>query len=218
MKDPHSVEYAWQTIYLLKTYYQDKTISAERWERELADAEGKEIYLRIPSPEKPYGSMDAMLRAEIGAGKAESLRNKAQQMAADDGVTAAGNVGNLAGKNQYSPKEESLSDKDSSQGDNYGTSASYLVRRLKRDHPDIARALGRGEYPSARAAGIAAGFVRVDTPLEALRKAWGKAGEAERQAVLAENGLVAVPAAARPAPAAATTPAASGKGESRRGA
>jgi hypothetical protein len=40
-----------------------------------------------------------------------------------------------------------------------GTSVEYLVRRLKRDRPDIAIALGRGEYRSARAAAIAAGIV-----------------------------------------------------------
>lgn len=36
------------------------------------------------------------------------------------------------------------------------TSAERIVRRLKRDHPDIAAALGRGEFRSARAAGMAA--------------------------------------------------------------
>ena len=39
-----------------------------------------------------------------------------------------------------------------------GNSAGYLVRRLKRDAPAIAEALGRGEYPSARAAARAAGL------------------------------------------------------------
>jgi hypothetical protein len=38
-----------------------------------------------------------------------------------------------------------------------GNSASYLIRRLKRDNPAVAQALARGEYKSARAAGIAAG-------------------------------------------------------------
>ncbi len=40
----------------------------------------------------------------------------------------------------------------------------YLVRRLKRDFPEIAEALARGEYPSARAAAIAAGIIRKPTP------------------------------------------------------
>jgi hypothetical protein len=48
----------------------------------------------------------------------------------------------------------------------YGTSQEYLVRRLKRDAPDIAEALGRGEYPSARAAAKAAGIIKELTPLD----------------------------------------------------
>jgi hypothetical protein len=45
-------------------------------------------------------------------------------------------------------------------------SAERIVRRLKRDAPDIAEALARGEFKSARAAGIAAGIITPPTPLE----------------------------------------------------
>jgi len=42
----------------------------------------------------------------------------------------------------------------------WGNSGQYVVGRLKRDAPEIAEALARGEFPSARAAGIAAGFIK----------------------------------------------------------
>ena len=45
-----------------------------------------------------------------------------------------------------------------------GTSEEYVVRRLKRDAPELAGALARGEFPSARAAGIAAGFIKPSSP------------------------------------------------------
>jgi hypothetical protein len=45
-----------------------------------------------------------------------------------------------------------------------GTSEEYVVRRLKRDAPELAAAFARGEFPSARAAGIAAGFVKPSPP------------------------------------------------------
>jgi hypothetical protein len=61
------------------------------------------------------------------------------------------------------------------------TDASYLVRRLKRDHPGVAEKLARGEYPSARAAGIAAGIVRVPTAPEVARKAFGKMTRSQRR-------------------------------------
>ena len=45
-----------------------------------------------------------------------------------------------------------------------GNSSEYVARRLKRDAPELAAALARGEFPSARAAGIAAGFVKPSPP------------------------------------------------------
>lgn len=45
-----------------------------------------------------------------------------------------------------------------------GNNESYIVRRLKRDAPELSEALARGEFPSARAAGIAAGFIKPSPP------------------------------------------------------
>jgi len=44
-----------------------------------------------------------------------------------------------------------------------GTQAEYIKARLKRDHPKIAEELEQGQHRSARAAGIAAGFIK-DVP------------------------------------------------------
>jgi hypothetical protein len=41
-----------------------------------------------------------------------------------------------------------------------GDNKPYILARLARDHPDILAAYERGEYRSARQAGIAAGFVK----------------------------------------------------------
>jgi hypothetical protein len=49
-------------------------------------------------------------------------------------------------------------------GKSFGSnSTSYLVRRLKRDHPRIAEALAHGEFQSARAAAKAAGNIHQHT-------------------------------------------------------
>jgi hypothetical protein len=86
----------------------------------------------------------------------------AAALAADEGVKPlAEGPGNPTGKNRNGSNTTKLD-----------RGASYLVRRLKRDAPDIAQALARGEYKSARAAGIAAGIVRVPTPYELLCRAW----------------------------------------------
>jgi len=62
-----------------------------------------------------------------------------------------------------------------------GTSKSYLASRLKRDHPDVAKRVEAGEFRSIRAAAVAAGIVRVKTPLDELNYWWGKASDEERR-------------------------------------
>jgi hypothetical protein len=101
---------------------------------------------------------------------------KAQRLAADPSVTpspANGEIGRGRNSCDYvTPKE-----KHGSNG------AEYLIRRLKRDAPAIAEALARGEYPSARAAGIAAGIVKVRTTLEWVWHRLGRCTPDEQVAI-----------------------------------
>jgi hypothetical protein len=66
---------AWKALALLKHFYQSNQISAETWVEAVHEARSRRIYEHIP-PEAPYGSLEAMLRAEIGVGLAESVRIK----------------------------------------------------------------------------------------------------------------------------------------------
>ena len=52
-----------------------------------------------------------------------------------------------------------------------GETVTYLVRRIERDAPKVFAQLEAGEFPSVRAAAIAAGIVKVPTPFEAAQKA-----------------------------------------------
>jgi hypothetical protein len=70
---------------------------------------------------------------------------------------------NPRGANQYSDDRKRIPDHDKASSQ-WGTSEKYVVQRLKRDAPELAKALARGEFPSARAAGIAAGFVKPSLP------------------------------------------------------
>jgi hypothetical protein len=65
-------------------------------------------------------------------------------------------------------------------------SASHILRRLARDHRDVLAAYERGEFTSARAAGIAAGIVTPDSPLVLLRRAWRRASPDEQATFRAE--------------------------------
>jgi hypothetical protein len=90
---------------------------------------------------------------------------------------------NPAGINQYSGLQGRLGyDGNVS---SRGNSEEYVVRRLKRDAPEIAVALAQGEFSSARAAGIAAGFIKpsppslqLKDPLPTAQKLLAKMGKA----------------------------------------
>ena len=70
-----------------------------------------------------------------------------------------------------------------------GTSQTYLIRRLKRDRPDIAERLARGEFKSARAAAIEAGIIKPDTPFIVICKQLKKLNKDELLRIIdkAEN-------------------------------
>lgn len=115
------------------------------------------------------------LKPEWAVGFDEAVTiGKGQRLAADPTTPE----GNANGTNQHSGPDNI---RPTLLATGYGTSAEYLVRRLKRDAPEIAAALGRGEYRSARAAAIAAGIKRVPTALEACLHAWRKLTPEERQ-------------------------------------
>lgn len=63
-------------------------------------------------------------------------------------------------------------------------STKRILARLARDRPDLLAAYERGEFKSARAAGIAAGFIRQMTVLEQIQKLWKKLNKSERAAHL----------------------------------
>jgi hypothetical protein len=122
-------------------------------------------------------------RGHVGPIPAEDARQTAQQLAADPSVKRAMTRQEAGAKGGRGIKAVANShffpaNKQSS------TSANRLVRRLKRDAPEIAQALANGEYKSARSAAIAAGIVKVPTPLEAAMKAAKKLSTADRRKLM----------------------------------
>lgn len=62
-----------------------------------------------------------------------------------------------------------------------GNSRLYIEERLQRDHSEIWQAYLRGEYKSARQAGIAAGFIKdTHDPLLRLKSNWNRATKKQR--------------------------------------
>jgi hypothetical protein len=146
---------------------------AEQWtqaEETLQALDRAKAWNKIP-PEKPYGSLDAMLRAEVGM-PARAVRKQI--------VEASERAKALDGKTVRKHGRPSLLDE--AKGDvitfnetGRGTSAEYLTRRIARDHPDVLSRMQAGEFRSVRAAALEAGIiprtqtVRIDDPQSAAR-------------------------------------------------
>jgi hypothetical protein len=64
----------------------------------------------------------------------------------------------------------------------YGNSPAYLAERLRRDRPDLC--FDESVRGSVRQAAIAAGLVRVPTPLDRLISTWLAADDATRMTFL----------------------------------
>jgi hypothetical protein len=166
---------------------QSDALALERW---IAMLRAENRYRRLEAPDGgAFLSWEAFCTAPqpFGLGYSSTAlteliaeRKAAQALAADPTVTPLA-THEEAGKQGGRGKVKAGSDATSFTG----RGATYLVRRLKRDAPEIADALGRGEYPSARAAAKAAGIIRERTTLESLQRLWVKAAEDERAAFVA---------------------------------
>ena len=199
LKDPTSRAYAVQTLYSLKRYAEAAAVDQGRIARELGRIDQCRHWEILG-----FGSRDEMLQSELSDVGFLNITLTAQQLAADPKVKALAEHGGVRERvgvvtlktpNDVAVKSgvEPVSVKE--QGD-VGTltvrgsnSAPYLVRRLKRDAPEVADQLARGEFKSARAAALHAGIVKQPTTLDTLSEVWAKASQNERDAFIVETGL-----------------------------
>jgi hypothetical protein len=167
--------------------------------------DGTPLWARVAFPDKVFehASVEEWIKSKSRAGLGMSLGYLFNMLAAHDDLMGAGSADEarelLAGcgitvasavVKDAPVVRDAKGRRPRGNGDNItikrGTSSTYLAGLLKRDHPDIAAALERGEYRSVRAAAIAAGVVKVKTALDTLRAAWAKASEVERAVFLDE--------------------------------
>lgn len=135
-------------------------------------------YCQYPRPWGLGFSVDvaeAIIAEEDGNKLITTVKSEVQQRMAT--VEPLAKHGNQPGEMNSRNRVDNVNSVDEPKG---GNSADYLAARIKRDRPDIAEAVERGEYRSIRQAAIAAGIVKQTTPLDTLRRAWRKASEEER--------------------------------------
>lgn len=151
-----SPDWAYRTLNRLKWALEQKRITEGEYDGILEELDRFQVWNIIP-PEKPYGSREAMLKAEIGYSEAEG-RNRC-------GLNPPGVKANDI--TSYIVTGDSIPDR--------GNRKTYLRTRLDRDHPDIKSRLDSGEFPSVRAAALEAGIVQPsfqcpEDPLKASRR------------------------------------------------
>jgi hypothetical protein len=162
-------------LHAWEVYFDDEPKTWERFAREALGQEPTFLEHLMTGGRVLFGNH---LPSEGGPSIHATASVGAQQMAQDEGVEGFAKHGT----NQHSGPKSGGSDRTSTKR---GENAEYLVRRLKRDYPEIAQALARGEYKSARAAAIAAGIIRIPTAGEQLRRCWMKCSGVERADFLA---------------------------------
>ena len=77
-KVPGSVAWCYQTIMLMQTRWQAKTLDETRFQALCEELAQYEAWKVVP-PEQPYGSLEALLQAEIGYGEQEARRQLVAQ-------------------------------------------------------------------------------------------------------------------------------------------
>jgi hypothetical protein len=166
LRDPRSREYAIQTMESLKRFLESKSFDAKHVADELKLIEQHRHWEVLG-----FKDADAYLKAEVGVTLKALKRRLAQDLAADPAVPKLqdGPGHPMSGSNYANGIKGTGSN-----------NAAYLVRRLKRDHPEIAEALARGEFTSARAAAIAAGIIKPKTAFEQIMRLLPKLTADER--------------------------------------
>lgn len=178
LKTPGSPAWCRQTLNMLKREYASIESDYHRLEETLSEIEQHQIWNVFP-PDAPYGSLDAMLKAEIGTGAQDMRRNidiaakRAQELDAADRA-------NVRPAHIHIDR-----DVDNKQGDinvrPTGTSAAAAIRRLRKDRPDIHARVLAGEL-SAHAGMREAGFrkptrSRRKPAVERIRRMIAKHGD-----------------------------------------
>src|SRR5262245_10283366 len=64
-KEPGSIPWCWQTIDLLKLRWQRKELTDVDFDTVVEELKAHDVWNRVP-PDNPYGSLEALLEAEIG--------------------------------------------------------------------------------------------------------------------------------------------------------
>jgi hypothetical protein len=160
-----SPEWCYSTIDRAKSVYQRYETGLEYWEKIIAEIEEAHVYDRVPVG-RPYGSLDALLKAELGVSYRESCV----------AVAARAQTAVAIGANGVKVNDITCAVGTPAPISRGSNNADYLTARIARDRPDILERMKAGEFRSVRAAALEPGIVRptrviyIDDPEDAARQ------------------------------------------------
>ena len=179
--------WAWAMRIELRHMWEDGTTQLQRFQRYLTLMERERGYQQLDDAfGHPFPTMRAFCIAPPPHGVGFDTKLLDAFAAETREMTVGEKVAEVQALREHGTNQHSERGHDDDKVHLYGTSARYRIARLKRDHPEIAEALARGEYRSVHAAAKAAGFVRELSLLDALRRYWRKASAEDRATFLAE--------------------------------
>ena len=141
LKEPGSPDWCWQTVSYLKDCMRHVGEEWRQAEQVLEDLVKTRAWQVIP-PEQPYGTLNKMLKAEVGLDERaikDLIRRARLPDHGGDRRSAEFQVNNVNLKAGG------------------GNAETYTIRRLRRDHPELAERVERGEL-SAHKAAVKAGI------------------------------------------------------------
>ena len=112
-----------------------------------------EVGDKIP-PDNPYGSLDALLKAEVGVDE-EEIVSEYQKYRDNPSADKVGAPVGHKGRNEHSANGSKTTISKQDRG------KSYLLRRMARDFPETLNKLEAGEYKSTRQAYRTSSLARI---------------------------------------------------------
>jgi hypothetical protein len=125
-----SAEWAYRTLSRLKWALEQCKVTEDEFDKILGELDQYQVWKIIP-PEKPYGSREKMIEAELG-GREDDLRAKVQELA-QTATPAPTKEDHPGGRGKKSASNGSTFDREST------NSSASLTARIARDRPNPGR-------------------------------------------------------------------------------
>lgn len=184
LKDKGSPEWCYQKVAFLRDVFQMEQLTLQQWEKAIDELKKYRAWDKIPE-ERPYGSLDALLQAEIGIESEKHGRDTIQHRmmrAAGQTKTDADDGKMLPIGNSPNRQNADLRQSQRAKNNGVGIRTQRKLDHLAKHFPDICRLVAEGQLTVA-AATRAANIEKELIPLQLVQRAWRKANTDDKRQI-----------------------------------